>query len=279
MENKCISCLSSDSEPFNLHNLYKARRCLVCGLVWAQEQDASKDLYESAYDKNSKGFTYRSLTYNRKNIQQISLPWFQKYALKKYRPFGSGKLLEIGCGTGRFLFASEKAGWETYGIDISQKAVDAAKELLPQSKIQTGTVEETELPLNNFEMIVAFEVIEHVGNPYTFLNKIRHLLKDNGILVISTPDWDSGTIKHHPRENYWPPYHIWFFNRESLNRLFERAGLEIINIKRNYIPWSETCWPKYKRFLCLPFLIWSGIILGQGGGRIVIQAKKKANYS
>ncbi len=279
MDNKCISCLSTDLETIDLHHHCKGEKCLVCGLVWAKEQNTLKDLYESSYDKNSKGLTYQSLTYNSKNIQQIPLRWFEKDTLKKYHPFGSRKLLEIGCGTGRFLFASEKAGWETYGIDISQKAVGLAKELLPKSKIKAGTIEEADLLPNSFDMIVAFEVIEHVENPYTFLSKIRNFLRDDGILVISTPDWDCWAIKRHPLKNYWPPYHLWFFNNESLKHLFERAGLKIINTKKNPIPWSETCWPKYKRFVCLPFLIWSGIILRQGGGRLVIQAKKKTNHS
>ena len=106
------------------------------------------------------------------------------------------------------------------------------------------------------------------------LQQAARLLKPTGTLALSTPDWDAWPIKRHPMENYWPPFHVLFFNESSIRQLCHRLNLEITSIRRNPIPWSETCWPKWKRFLAMPYLVFRGQILREGGGRIVIETRK-----
>ena len=59
-----------------------------------------------------------------------------------------------------------------------------------------------------------------------------------------------------------------------MKKLIEKSGMKVVDVQRNAIPWSETKWPKWKRLVALPWLIYTGIVLGQGGGRLVIKAKK-----
>jgi 2-polyprenyl-3-methyl-5-hydroxy-6-metoxy-1,4-benzoquinol methylase len=274
---KCIVCGSQTSKGVILHDKIKANQCSECGLVWASHIKGSKELYESAYNTDHESFTWNGFLNTNKMLKQgksVCLHWYESYFLKNYPPFEDRRLLEVGCSTGRFLNVCKKAGWKIYGLDISEKAVQLASELFPEADIQCRILEAATWPENYFDMLVAWEVIEHVDNPFDFVAKSQKLLKKDGVLALSTPDWGSWAIRRHPRENYWPPYHIWFFNKKNLSILLERAGFEVIAVKRNKIPWSETCWPKWKRYLAMPFLIWKGLILRQGGGRLVIVARK-----
>ncbi len=274
---KCLACEATKIVPVNLKFGYKGNKCQVCGLVWAVGVSGTKQLYESAYDKNSEGFVWQGYldAYQRaKSTKQVALYWFEKYFLKKIRPFGSGNLLEIGCGVGKFLFACRNNGWQIHGIDISSKAVEMSKNLLPDADYQVGTVEESKWPKESFEAIICWEVIEHVNDPFIFVSKVKELLVNDAIFALSTPDWGNWMIRQHTRRNYWPPYHNWFFCKKSINALLERAGLKVIKIKKHYFPWSETRWPRWRRVLSLPWLVYKGVILGQGGGRIVVLAKR-----
>jgi 2-polyprenyl-3-methyl-5-hydroxy-6-metoxy-1,4-benzoquinol methylase len=274
---KCAACESTNNIPVKLGFGGEGRQCRNCSLVWSVKTSDTKQLYDSAYNKDSEGFIWQAFldTHEKiKSTQQVSLNWYENYFLKNVKPAGSANILEIGCSVGRFLFGCKNNGWKIHGLDISSRAIELSKDLLPDGDFQTGTVEKSKWPKETFEAITCWEVIEHVEDPFVFTGKIKELLLYNGIFAFSTPDWDSPVIRRHPKKNYWPPYHNWFFSEKSINTLLNRAGLKIIKIKRNPIPWSETCWPHWLRFVSLPYLVYKGIIAGQGGGRIVVLAKK-----
>ena len=102
-QQKCLACEGTEIIPVNLGFGYKGNKCRVCGLVWAVDVSGTKQLYESAYDESSEGFVwhgYLDAYQKAKSTQQVSLYWFEKYFLKKIKPFGSGNLLfNRGCGT------------------------------------------------------------------------------------------------------------------------------------------------------------------------------------
>ena len=276
--NDCLACQSMDSKELCLHSKYPARQCLQCGFVWTPDVKGSKELYESAYNDQQEGFTWDDFLRTHECLKQgqpVGLHWYEEDFLKAVSPFAHKRLLEIGCSTGRFLNVCQKAGWDIHGLDISEKAARLTSDLFPHADIKCGTMDDEPWDEDFFNVLASWEVIEHVDDPFDFVCKANQLLKKEGILTLSTPDWGSWAIQRHPMLNYWPPYHIWFFNEKSMTAMLQRAGFEVIRIKRNLLPWSETCWSKKKRFLALPFLIWKGIILRQGGGRLVVYAKKK----
>ncbi len=277
IQQKCVACESTQNIPINLKSGYEGRKCRNCNLVWAVNALGTKQLYDSAYDKNSEWFVWQNYINAHqkvKSTQRASLNWSENYFLKKIKPFGSKNLLEIGCSVGRFLFGCRDNGWQIHGLDISSKAIEMSKNLLPGGDYQIGTVEESKWPEESFEAITCWEVIEHVSDPFIFVSKVKELLVKNGFFAFSTPDWDNWIIRKHSQKNYWPPYHNWFFSEKNINALLGRAGLKIIEIKRRPFPWSETWWPRWRRVLSLPWLVYKGVILGQGGGRITVLAKK-----
>jgi SAM-dependent methyltransferase len=101
-----------------------------------------------------------------------------------HRP-GGGALLEIGCGKGHLM---QVAGFhfEVEGLEVSEHAT---REIDPElrERISIGDVEHFDLPEDRFDVVVAFNVLEHLEAPAAVLTKIARALKPGGILVGSVP--------------------------------------------------------------------------------------------
>ena len=94
---------------------------------------------------------------------------------------------------------------------------------------------------NSFDIITAFDVIEHVAEPRKTFQEFFRLLKKDGILLIYTPNADSIGFDYMKecQNNVTPPIHLHYFNKKSINRLaqnsfssiyFKTAGLDIGDI-------------------------------------------------
>lgn len=274
---RCIACEGEQFKKIRLTSGHNAYECSSCGLIRAAETAPEKNLYEDGYDDKKEGFTWHHFLSTQKKIKEgcaINLSWHEQKLLKKYGKVNNRKLLEVGCSTGRFLHAARQRGWDVHGIDISSKAVELAGEIIGHEKVHCGTLDDNTFDDSSFDLVTSYEVIEHVDDPFTFMRQINKVLKSGGTAAVSTPDWANRFIRRHPRVNYWPPYHIWFFSSKNIKMLFEKTGFEVKEIWRRKFAWSETCWPKWKRLLLLPYLLFRGIILNEGNGRIVIIATK-----
>jgi len=275
--NRCNACGAEKTLQIVLPLGHQANECPQCGLVWSNSNTCFDQLYNSVYKKKDCGFTYDSYLQSYERLKcggHVNLIWFEKAFLERKIPPSNGRLLEVGCSIGRFLLACKKAKWNVSGIDISEEAVKLARQVVPDIDVRCGVLTAESWPAEAFHSIVAWEVIEHMENPFEMLCAARKLLRPEGELVLSTPDWGSWFIRHNLKESYWPPIHVWFITEKSLSLLLKRAGLKIVSVQRKPIPWGETYWSKWKRILALPWLMWLGIVLRQGGGRLIVIAKK-----
>jgi ubiquinone/menaquinone biosynthesis C-methylase UbiE len=107
-----------------------------------------------------------------------------KYASKRVQ----GKVLDVGCGTGYGSRILHDANNNVYGIDVSQSAIDYARSNYPGPEYICCSAEKLPFEDGYFDAITAFEVIEHVSNPYDTLSEIHRVLKRGGSLFISTPN-------------------------------------------------------------------------------------------
>lgn len=102
-------------------------------------------------------------------------------------------VLDAGCGVGYGTYILSRYGnaQEAVGIDISQKAVDYAKSKykLANVKFKKGNLEELAYVRDkSIEIIVGFEVIEHLQNQEKFLMQVKRIIKNEGIFIVSTPN-------------------------------------------------------------------------------------------
>lgn len=139
-----------------------------------------------------------------------------------------GRILDVGCGNGRFLDRMRQLGWEVTGVEPDGAAVTVAREKLGLQVFE-GSLEEAGLPGSHFDAITMNHVIEHVPDPISTLRECHRVLKPGGKLVVATPNIKS--MGFQAFSEYWRglevPRHLHLFCLHSLRIAVERAGLEI----------------------------------------------------
>lgn len=143
-----------------------------------------------------------------------------------------GKLLEIGCGGGRFLNRMQRAGWTVEGVDFDPHA--AAKVARKYGiRVSTGELADIRYAGERFDVVAMSQVLEHVHEPLPLLNECRRVLRPGGRLVVTTPNALSQAHRIYGR--YWrglePPRHLQVFTPAALEKCARRAGFEVIRIK------------------------------------------------
>lgn len=145
--------------------------------------------------------------------------------IKKY--VKSGSLLDVGCGTGWFIESASK-DFSCVGVEYS----DDIRAWL-QAKLQIDSYQSMDKVPGKFDVITAFDVIEHVPDPVEFLNQIYNLLSDQGLVLIFTPFADSVAFLAGGINNnlICPPQHLHYFNEKSFEYLANLTGFEIIEFQ------------------------------------------------
>jgi SAM-dependent methyltransferase len=123
------------------------------------------------------------------------------------------------------------AGWKTKGIEINANAVKQARQRLGLD-VHQGQLDDFEMPAMSFDAITFWDVIEHTFDPLATLQKTHFLLKDNGIVVMTLPNWQS--FDHWLFGSEWigydAPRHLFIFPREVLIQLLKTAGFDVLRI-------------------------------------------------
>jgi len=150
-----------------------------------------------------------------------------KLALINSYQFDKGRILDIGAGTGDFLSVAKNDGWETIGIEPSDKAKEIASK-----KGVTFVANTSELENHSFDVITMWHVLEHVPDLDYQIKELKRLLKPNGTLIVAVPNFKSFDAKYYG--TFWAAYdvpiHFWHFSKTSLKMLFEKEGMKLEKI-------------------------------------------------
>ena len=138
-----------------------------------------------------------------------------------------GRILDIGAGTGDFLFVAKQNGWQTIGVEPSEKA-----KVIAINKGVSFVENTSELENYSFDVITMWHVLEHVPNLDNQIKELKRLLKPNGSLIIAVPNFKSFDAKHYGK--YWAAYdvpiHFWHFSKKTIKLLFEKEGMQLEKI-------------------------------------------------
>lgn len=204
------------------------KKCLNCNLIQVSplpSLSAVNQLYQGDYWKN---FSFYS----------SQLPAHEKYFRKKVIDIKKirkiGRLLDVGCAYGTLIKEANDQGFMAEGIDISGFAVKQCRK--KNLKAFAGVI--TDVKKNNyFDIVTAFEVVEHERDPLLTVKTAKQLLKPGGLLVVSVPDSSSWSAKIMGK--YWFGYrhkeHLFHFTKNSLYALLKKVGFSDIVIN-NDIP-------------------------------------------
>lgn len=139
---------------------------------------------------------------------------------------------DIGAGFGLFLVEMRKLlpGNRYIAIEPSVEMVDICKQ--SGLEVKGVCVEDLEGAEESFDVLSAFELLEHVHEPGLFLSKINSLLKPGGHLFLTTLNARGFDILllWKKSKNISPPHHLNFFNPDSIRILLERTGFEVLEI-------------------------------------------------
>ena len=136
-----------------------------------------------------------------------------------------GKALDIGCAYGYLANYLSRKGFDASGCDISEYALGIASNMFPHIPTFRGDIDNGfSLPKDEYDLITAFEVLEHCWNLDQIAKKVRNSLRPGGLFLISVPDSDLV-----PPEEQGDDTHISFLNTREWIDVFSHNGLECID--------------------------------------------------
>jgi 2-polyprenyl-3-methyl-5-hydroxy-6-metoxy-1,4-benzoquinol methylase len=195
---------------------YKVRRCESCSLEFASPmQGGSSEFY--TWITNHKGY-----------YPDIRWEWQEVISLIKHQSVASANLLEVGCGSGKFLELSQKNGIKAVGLDTTLTSVQQCKD--KGLEVYPSTLEEfissSDGNQHKFDYVVSFHCLEHVDDPKSLVKAMCSLLKPTGSIFLSTPysPMSFETSWFDPL-NY-PPHHMTRWNTKSYGELAKQVGLK-----------------------------------------------------
>ena len=168
--------------------------------------------------------------------------------LKKIKPqinelkqkYSKIKILDIGSYYGVFLNILEKNNIEAVGIELSKHAIEYSSNNNKQKNINSNLSNfEKNYNIKNFNIITAFDVIEHVENIDEFIKQVSKCLLNNGYFVFSTIFIDSLPAKL--LGNYWPwiiPMHLSYFDEKNIKYYLKKNNFSIVSIS-NHVHYAK----------------------------------------
>jgi 2-polyprenyl-3-methyl-5-hydroxy-6-metoxy-1,4-benzoquinol methylase len=155
-----------------------------------------------------------------------------------------GKLLDLGCGDGRFL-AMAASQFDVMGVELSPSAAEAAKARVPGRTILVSPVTEAVLPESAFDVVTQFGYIEHEWQPVSGLQVAYRALKPGGILVLKTPNFASWNRSFMGEDwcGIHLPSHCNYFTPATLRQMLRQVGFQpLARPLLDRLPTSDTLW-------------------------------------
>lgn len=198
--------------------------CRNCGLLQCLEDIDILSYYERLVDKEYEASRRVRTFQMRKLLEKIEKIDNDSRSEKT--------LLDIGAGSGILVEAALKMKFKAEGIEPSKwlcKIADGHG--LP---VYNLTVPNSKIKKHFYDVITIVDVIEHVTNPYKLISDLKMYLKENGLLVIITPDVKS-LIARLLKWKWWHYRiaHINYFSYKTLKLLLNKANLEIVSLKKS----------------------------------------------
>lgn len=241
---ECYVCGSQDITHYASFDIHQYIQCSQCGLVYLEKMPSESDIYKAYSGGWFKSFR-RKVTAPFRRLENLSgyaervsdfksrLQFLSAYSSE----IGSLYLLDIGCNKCFLLEAAIQLGYHNVsGIELVPELTIQFQRKYPQyaNNIYHSDFSELDekIGIEIFDIITAFDLVEHLRKPQVDFKKIFNLLKEEGIFIFQTPNTNSKEAKQMKRE--WgalKPYeHYHLFNEINIEQLGTQVGFSKIEI-------------------------------------------------
>ena len=222
----CGVCGSEENRMFLDMDRFLYRRCTGCGLVFQNPRPVFRDLR----DRYSDGYFEYEFE-NQENFFHLMKLGLRDVGFDKFYQNGRNgdrRFLDIGCATGFLLHHVREKGWDARGVEICTPSVEYARKIFGLD-IFNGTLHEAGFNDRMFDVVHFSHVIEHVPDPRRMLLEVRRVLKDDGHIIVTTPNvsgWHARIAGGKWRSAI--PDHVYLFSKRTLMALLRLTGFTVV---------------------------------------------------
>jgi 2-polyprenyl-3-methyl-5-hydroxy-6-metoxy-1,4-benzoquinol methylase len=216
-----IATLSNKLRDTKNNTVLVCRYCETGFLENIKSEEELEEYYKENYRKDFKPnlqaqTNAKDLFDTYKNFQTDRIKTISPYFNKK------GCLLEIGCSAGMFLHHMKKHFKEIAGIELDRESAYFASKMCDCPVYQIP-LHLAPIKPEYFDVICAFQVLEHVASPIDFIQEAKHFLKKGGVLFFELPNRFDALVS-----TYDLPFHSQFFYHSAHNYYFSEKGLNVL---------------------------------------------------
>jgi SAM-dependent methyltransferase len=195
-------------------------RCPTCGHLQLEPMPSEEELAAAYRDAASEDYEEEEV--GQRATAAAELERIERHA----RP---GRLADLGCWTGFLMDEARRRGWQPVGVEPSEWAAERARER--GFEVEVAPLLEAGLPAGRFAAVTMGDVIEHLPDLDAPLEEVRRLLAPGGVVWLVTPDASSRVARLMGRR-WWSviPTHVHLFTRQSIVRVLERNGFDVLEI-------------------------------------------------
>lgn len=203
--------------------------CIHCGFVFAKPA-VNPNLQNTIDDFEPAYLNYFSeQPHDQKNHDAIIKKLLKYSSLK-------GKVLDIGCGSGKFVKHLRAKGYDAYGLEPSAALFDTFlknDDYFFKDDVFSFQIKH---PQRKFDAIVLTDVLEHIELPRSLIETVSTMLSPGGIVFISTPDTGSLLARiAGKRWHYYNKYHLSLFSRTNLDMLMQQPEHSCEKLAAGYV--------------------------------------------
>jgi 2-polyprenyl-3-methyl-5-hydroxy-6-metoxy-1,4-benzoquinol methylase len=135
------------------------------------------------------------------------------------------RVLEIGCGSGGILLGLKEHGAIVRGYDIDPERIAAGRQRLPELRV--GDALSDEVPVQDEDVVLASNVLEHLGDPRRFLKRLYQRMGAGSRLIIDVPNLEGAHLYGERFTDFCHIGHLWYFTSHALGTMIREAGFGV----------------------------------------------------
>lgn len=229
----CPVCATSEAKEKYVIGSWKVVLCDNCSFAYVNPRLEKKELYklyESDYFDN-KIVGYYHYT-DDKILRKRNFQKWVKDALPYVKANHNLKALDIGCAAGYCLEVFQEHGWQPHGVELDHQ-------LAGELRRKGFTVFDSPLlqlkDVGKYAFVTMFDVVEHLTDLHENISTLRHLLEDDGVAVLVTPNYNSWQRRIFQKKwfQFKPVEHINYFTLATFRELVEANGFRILETKNS----------------------------------------------